>query len=121
MIEFLMKYHFDPQLARYIQPRNRFVVHPDKADGDALLEASGEDMKKLDRIIADIEPEGNAVPVLLKKYLQLNARIIGFNRDPKFNDALDGFVILDLKQVPPRVIEDLKRGMSDEVNGPTRD
>jgi putative hemolysin len=114
MIHFLQKYHFDERLARHILPRNRFFVQPDKADGDALLEASGEDMKKLDRIIADIEPEGNAVPVLLKKYLQLNARIVGFNSDPKFNDALDGFVVLDLSRVPEKTIEDLKRGM----NGP---
>ena len=70
-------------------------------------------MKKLDRIIADIEPEGAAVPVLLKRYLELNARIIGFNRDPKFNDALDGFVVLDLKKVPAKVIADLERGMAD--------
>ncbi len=115
MIHFLQKYHFDERLARHILPRNRFFVQPDKADGDALLEASGEDMKKLDRIIADIEPEGNAVPVLLKKYLQLNARIIGFNSDPKFNDALDGFVVLDLSKVPEKTIEDLKRGMNGQV------
>ncbi len=114
MIHFLQKYHFDERLARHVLPRNRFFVQPDKADGEALLEASGEDMKKLDRIIADIEPEGNAVPVLLKKYLQLNARIVGFNSDPKFNDALDGFVVLDLSLVPEKTIEDLKRGM----NGP---
>ena len=112
MIHFLQKYHFDERLARHVHPRNRFIVQPDKADGDALLEASGEDMKKLDRIIADIEPEGNAVPVLLKKYLQLNARIVGFNSDPKFNDALDGFVVLDLSLVPEKTIEDLKRGMN---------
>ncbi len=114
MIHFLQKYHYDERLARLIQPRNRFLVRPDKADGEVLLEASGEDVKKLDRIIADIEPEGSAVPVLLKKYLQLNARIIGFNSDPKFNDALDGFVVLDLSKVPEKTIEDLKRGM----NGP---
>ncbi|HMW97396.1 MAG TPA: glycerol acyltransferase, partial [Flavobacteriales bacterium] len=96
--------------------RNRFIVRNEKADGQALLEASGEDLRKLDRIIADIEPEGSTVPVLLKKYLQLNARIIGFNSDPKFNDALDGFVVLDLTRVPAKVIEDLKRGMNDTAS-----
>lgn len=111
MIGFLRQHHYDESLARHVWPRHRFRIETDKADGDALLEASGEDMKKLDRIIADIEPEGSSVPVLLKKYLQLNARIIGFNSDPKFNDALDGFVVLDLRNVPERVIEDLKRGM----------
>ena len=43
--------------------------------------------------------------------LPANAHIIGFNSDPKFNDALDGFVVLDLTRIPPKVIEDLKRGM----------
>ena len=120
MIDFLQKHHFDERLARHVHPRNRFFVQPDKADGEALLEASGEDMKKLDRIIADIEPEGNAVPVLLKKYLQLNARIVGFNSDPKFNDALDGFVVLDLSLVPEKTIEDLKRGMNSPAVTPER-
>ncbi len=113
MIGFLREHHFDEALGAHIHPRNRFLIAPDRIDGKALLEASGEDMRKLDRIIADIEPEGAHVPVLLKKYLQLNARIIGFNCDPKFNDALDGFVVLDLQRVPPRVIEDLKRGITD--------
>ena len=111
MIDFLREHHFDHELARHVRPRNRFTVRTGKADGQALLEASGEDVKKLDRIIADIEPEGSTLPVLLKKYLQLNAHIIGFNSDPKFNDALDGFVVLDLTRIPPKVIEDLKRGM----------
>lgn len=118
MIAFLRQHHFDEQLARYVHPRNRFIAQPDKTDGGALLEASGEDMKKLDRIIGDIEPEGSVVPVLLKKYLQLNARIVGFNSDPKFNDALDGFVVLDLTQVPTKVTEDLKRGMNEAISAP---
>lgn len=34
------------------------------------------------------------MPVLYKKYFQQNAKIIGFNRDPLFNDALDGFMVV---------------------------
>ena len=52
-----------------------------------------------------------AMPVLLKKYLLLNARIIGFNRDPRFNDALDGLMVLDLTKLPERTVEDLRKGM----------
>ena len=68
---------------------NRFHIGIDRTDGTALLEASGEDLKKLDQVTADVEVSGMAVPVLLKRYLMLNAKIIGFNRDPRFNDALD--------------------------------
>ena len=75
-------------------------------------EASGEDIKKLDQVISDIEENGSAVPVLLKRYLSLNAKIIGFNRDPHFNDSLDGLVLLDLSKVPPATIEGLRKGMA---------
>jgi len=109
--EFVRKYHFDEALARHVRPRNRFYIGLDKLDGGALLDASGEDIKKLDQLISDIEASGSAVPVLLKRYLSLNAKIIGFNRDPRFNDALDGLVLLDLTKVPPGVIEGLRKGM----------
>lgn len=109
--EFVQKYHYDEALAKHVKPRNRFYVGIDKTDGEALLEASGEDIKKLDHLISDIEASGSTVPVLLKRYLSLNAKIIGFNRDPHFNDSLDGLVLLDLSKVPPSVIEGLRKGL----------
>lgn len=109
--EFVRKYHYDEALAKHVKPRNRFYIGIDKGDGDALLEASGEDIKKFDQVISDIEASGSSVPVLLKRYLSLNAKIIGFNRDPHFNDSLDGLVLLDLSKVPPTTIEGLRKGM----------
>jgi hypothetical protein len=58
------------------------------------------------------------VPVLLKRYLSLNAKIIGFNRDPHFNDSLDGLVLLDLSKVPQTTIEGIRKG---GVRGGNRD
>lgn len=112
IMEFVRKHHYDDALARHVRPRNRFHVGLEKADGDALLDASGEDIKKLDQLIADIEVNGSAVPVLLKRYLMLNARIIGFNSDPRFNDALDGLMLLDLTKLPEKTVEDLRKGMA---------
>ena len=89
IIEFVKQHHYANDLARHVHPRNRFDIKQDQGDSEALIAASGEDLKKLDRLIADIEPKESSVPVLLKKYLLLNARIIGFNSDPRFNDALD--------------------------------
>jgi hypothetical protein len=59
----------------------------------------------------NIEP-GYRIPVLLRKYLEINGRIIGFNIDPKFNDCLDGLLILDLYNVP----SDYLKGLSKEMN-----
>jgi hypothetical protein len=58
------------------------------------------DLKKVDKIIAEIEPMGLQMPVLYKKYLAQNAKIIAFNRDPLFNDAIDAFMVLDIEQMP---------------------
>ena len=57
----------------------------------------------------DIEPSEAVMPVLLKKYLHQNARILGFNRDPKFNNALDGLMLLDVQDLPAQTVENLQR------------
>ena len=54
------------------------------------------------------------MPVLLKKYLKQNGRIVGFNIDPKFNNALDGLLVLDLFDVPPDTISALSKEVDDK-------
>jgi putative hemolysin len=111
IMEYVRRNHFDDDLAVHVRPRKRFRVKPDSADREALVEASRADLKRMDKLIAEVDPHERAMPVLLKKYLLLNGRIVGFNRDPKFNDALDALLLLDLGRVPPRTIEDLRKGM----------
>lgn len=113
IMEFVQQHHYDKELAALVHPRHRFRVKPEPADSEALVQASMADLKKMDRLIAEVDPNETAMPVLLKKYLLLNARIIGFNRDPRFNDALDGLMVLDLKKLPTKTVEDLRKGMSD--------
>lgn len=117
IMEFVRQHHYDHELARHVHPRNRFHIKPDKAESDALLEAA-DDLRMLDKLIADIEPKESAIPVLLKKYLMLNSKIIGFNSDPRFNDSLDGLILMDLTTVPEKTIEDLKRGMNEALAPP---
>jgi hypothetical protein len=73
-------------------------------------------MKKMDKIISDIEPTSFTMPVLLKKYLQQNAKILAFNADPKFNNALDGLMLLDMQNLPADTVETLKREMVESPN-----
>jgi hypothetical protein len=39
------------------------------------------------------------MPVLLRQYLRLNARLLAFSVDPAFGDALDGLLVVDLTKV----------------------
>lgn len=113
IVEFIKRYFFNDELARYIIPKKDFVVKPDKViDRKAIIDSSEKDINRIERIIIDIEP-GYRIPVLLKKYLEINGRIIGFNIDPKFNNCLDGLMILDLFKTPKDVIQGLSREMND--------
>ncbi|MCK5171102.1 MAG: GNAT family N-acetyltransferase, partial [Bacteroidales bacterium] len=114
IVEFVKKYHYNVDLAKFIKPRKKIIVKPDKiVDRELLTSAENGDVRKLDKLILDIE-SNYKFPVLLKKYLQLNAKIIGFNIDPKFNDALDGLLILDIFDVPQSFIKALSKELNDE-------
>ena len=99
MVNFIKKYHFNNELAQLVSAKNKFETQEDTNEFDVLIEQCN-DIKKLDKLIADIEPDGYKVPILLKKYISQNAQIIGFNVDRDFNNSLDGLMILDLKQLP---------------------
>jgi hypothetical protein len=45
--------------------------------------------------------------------MEINGKIIGFNIDPKFNNCLDGLMILDLFNTPYDIIKGLSREMND--------
>ena len=74
-----------------------------------LADNLGEELQSLDNLSEDIEPAHIRLPVLVRQYLKLNARFISFNVDPNFSDVLDGFIILDLNDVPYAMIEALKK------------
>ncbi len=114
IVEFIKKYHYNEDLATFIKPRKKFIVKPDKTvDREIFMEAEGGDVSKLDKLIIDIESTYK-FPVLLKKYLQLNSKLIGFNIDPKFNNALDGLLVLDIFDVPENFIKALSKELNDE-------
>jgi putative hemolysin len=109
IVDYVNRNHFDHEMAQYIKPRKKFKVDLSKIDTDVLR--SGEDtFKSLDALISEVESRGMKVPVLLRQYIGLNAKIICFNIDPKFSDSLDGFLVLDLKNIPQEMLEKLGGG-----------
>jgi putative hemolysin len=104
LVDYIYHHHYDEKLATMVQPRKKYTFQA-KGEAGKLLKMQPEDMKMLDDIISDIEISGMKMPVLLKKYLKQNAKIIAFNIDPKFNNSLDGFLIMDFSKVPTETID----------------
>jgi putative hemolysin len=113
MIEYIMQHHYNQELARFVAPRNAFKPNTGGVDVEILLEGS-RDLRKFDKQIRDVNLEDMGLPVLLKKYLGLNGKIVAFNLDPLFNDALDGLLVLDLMEIPMQVIVSLSKEISDD-------
>jgi len=110
IVDYINRNHFDEELAQYVRPRKKFRVDFSSIDTDLLM--SGEDsFKGLDNLISEVETRSMKVPVLLRQYISLNAKIICFNIDPKFADCLDGFLVLDLQKVPQDILEKLGKNL----------
>ncbi|MEA2042957.1 MAG: lysophospholipid acyltransferase family protein [Bacteroidota bacterium] len=113
IVDFFEKNYFDNEKAKYIEPRKEFRVKTDpNFDKEIFHKTTGGDVSKLDKFIQDIEPE-YFTPVLLKKYIKLNGKLLGFNVDPKFNYCLDGLIILDIFDVPLNTLESLSKELND--------
>lgn len=113
IVSFIRKYFSDEELSAHIEPRKAFIVKADKViDSGIFIDNAESDINKIEKIIMDIEP-GYRLPVLLKKYLEINGRIIAFNIDPAFNYCLDGLLILDLYRTPADFIKALSKEMND--------
>jgi putative hemolysin len=97
LIEFLRHNHLDRDLAELVD-----AVTPARiaASKDRVLPGSIDDV---DRLIAQSEQDGKGIPVLLRQYLKLNARLIGVNVDKNFGDAVDALMIVDLLDVSPAI------------------
>jgi len=110
IVDYINRNHFDEELAQWVRPRKKFRVDFSSIDTDLLM--AGEDsFKGLDNLISEVETRNMKVPVLLRQYISLNAKIICFNIDPKFADCLDGFLILDLQKVPQDILEKLGKNL----------
>ncbi|NEU07662.1 lysophospholipid acyltransferase family protein [Flavihumibacter sp. R14] len=112
MVNYIGKNHFDLELAQYVKPRKKFKVDLSKIDTEVLLDNNGS-LKDLNDLISDVETSHMKIPVLLRQYLALNAKIICFNIDPKFSDSLDGFLLVDMKNIPTEIIDKLGKNLKD--------
>jgi putative hemolysin len=103
MVDYLRANNGEAELARHVRPRRPFRVQRSKIRKEVEI-AELKDIEHLSRVIARIEHDNKGVPILLKQYLKLGGRLLGFNADDQFSDALDGLVVVDLRASEPRVL-----------------
>jgi putative hemolysin len=92
---------------RLARPRARspFAFSRDFASIQSATHLLARNLDELSWTISDIETEEMGVPVLLKLYLKLGARVLGFNVDESFGGCVDGLIVVDLDRADPELLQ----------------
>jgi len=103
IMAFLERYREVGDFAQQVKPRKPPENEPFLDWDPEHTRAVVRSMQDVDRLVREIESNGRSVPVLLRQYLKLNARVIAFNVDPDFGNVVDALIYLDLRIMPPRL------------------
>lgn len=104
MVEFMKSHYYDPYIAQYVYPKKEFKVKLKDVDKDFVFDEAAADLNKFDKFIDEIEPGALRLPVLLKKYIKQNARLVAFNVDPLFNNSVDGLMYIKIADLPESTV-----------------
>lgn len=111
IVSYLRQHHFDADTAVMVRPRTGLDGIDFPIDEHLIRGVDSIDL--IGKIVSDIECDERTIPVLIKKYLQMNSHVLGFNVDHTFCDALDALMLLDLLLVPEEMIHMLSKEITD--------
>jgi len=100
MVDYLATHCIEPSLASQVRPRRPFA----NAGPSSAADIAPRNLAELARLVSRIEEDGKGVPVLLRQYLRLGGRLLGFSLDRQFMDTLDGLIMVDLRQTEPALL-----------------
>ena len=105
MISYLQQNHLTQEISRLLKPKTPFErPFPMRKPPDPLC-FNVKDVDELSDLISEIETDGKRVPILLKHYLKLGGKIVGFNVDAQFSRVVDGLIVVDLTKTERRIFE----------------
>ncbi len=103
LVEYLRERNYANHLARWVKARRPFRGRHHLRALARELKSFG-DVDTLSALVSDIEPDGKGVPILLRQYLKLGGRLLGFNVDAAFADSIDCLIMVDLRRTDARVL-----------------
>ena len=96
---FILKNHSDKNLLKYFNAYFPYEKAPNKLVSDWLSNPANLDFKRLDRIVECVEPDGNKLPILFRRYIEQNAVCIGINIDPDFQNSIDILMLTKVEDI----------------------
>lgn len=104
LVSFLKMNRYLPDLGRLIRPRHPPRIRAFREWEPKHMSTALRDINEVNELVREIEADRKSVPVLLRQYLKLNAKFLGFNVDPQFGDVLDGLMLVEMRNVDRAVL-----------------
>lgn len=111
IISFLRANNFLPEFAKLIKARNPMKSVQLRGVDKNAASIVVKDLDDVSELLGELEATHSTVPVLLRQYLRLGGKLLGFNLDPSFGDVLDGLIFVDLAETDRKL---LARYLGDE-------
>ena len=103
---FLETNNFLPELAKLIRARNPMPRSPIRGLDVDTTSIVVKDIQGVSELIREVEANNDkGLPVLLRQYLRLGGKLLGFNIDENFGNVLDGLIYIDLAETDQRILE----------------
>jgi len=114
LANYLSAHTVDAELLKMLRPK-----HPPRPAAENMHEpemfARVFSLDDISDWISIFESDGKGVPVLVRHYMKLGGKFLGFNVDAKFSSVLDGLLLVDLRQARPELLARYlgKQGVAD--------
>jgi putative hemolysin len=104
IIEFLKQNYLSPELAKLARPKHPFKHKEKSAELYSSLPVSS--LNDVQELLSDVEHDDmTKVPILIKHYLKLGSKVLGFNVDPDFQDAVDALMLTNIPRIPADTLQ----------------
>lgn len=101
---FLEENSYFPELARMIKARNPMRKSKLRGVDKDASSVVVKDLSDISDLLQEMEATHHQIPVLLRQYLKLGGRLLGFNVDENFGDVLDGLIYVDFMESDPKLL-----------------
>jgi len=97
--------HQRTELRRYVKGNGGLGKNLPKQFGIKTTCPLIENLQDLSEIVSCIEKNGEGIPILLKHYLRLGGKFLGFTIDRNFSNVMDALIMVDLVETDRTLLE----------------
>ncbi len=98
IVDFLIKNHSNKHLSQYFSAFHKLERFENAVIDPFINATNHKDFKRIDDLVQNIEPNGEKIPMLFKRYAEQNAKCIGINIDPKFQNSIDVLMLTEIQE-----------------------